>query len=95
MLFTVTVDFAENGYFEFCTESLFQIAEIAQMLGNLDIVDEDEDFEDDDSLDDCFEDGVLYEYDQEAGCHCWYDEEYDAWYWLNEETKEWLLVEEE
>jgi hypothetical protein len=95
MLFTVTVDFAENGYFEFCTESLFQIAEIAQMLGNLDIVDEDEDFEDDDSLDDCFEEDEFYVYDEDAECYCWYDEEYDAWYWLNEETGEWLLVEDE
>jgi hypothetical protein len=55
-------------------------------------VDIDEDF---DSLVDCFVDGEVYEYDEEADCYCWYDEEYDAWYWLNEDSGEWLLVEDE
>ena len=90
MLFTVTVDLADKGYFEFCTESIFQVAEIAQMLGNLDVVEEDEDFEDD-----CFEESEEYVYDEDAECFCWYDEEYDAWYWLDEESGEWLLVEDE
>jgi hypothetical protein len=99
MLFTVSVDLADKGYFEFSTESIFHIAEIAQMLGNLDVVDEDEDFEDDvevpDDLDHLFAEGEEYVYDEDAECFCWYDEEYDAWYWLDEESGEWLLVEEE
>jgi hypothetical protein len=93
MLFTVTVDLADKGYFEFCTESIFQVAEIAQMLGNLDVVEEDEDFEDD--MENYFDEGEEYVYDEDAECFCWYDEEYDAWYWLDEESGEWLLVEDE
>jgi hypothetical protein len=101
MLFTVSVDLAEKGYFEFSTESIFHVAEIAQMLGNLDVVDEDEDFEDDEclevpeELEHLFDENEEYAYDEDAECYCWYDEEYDAWYWLNEESGEWLLVEEE
>jgi hypothetical protein len=103
MLFTVTVDMADNGYFEFSTESLFKLAEIAQMLGNTDVVeeeDEDDDFEDDDLFDipeeinQYFIDDEVYVYDEDADCFCWYDEEHEAWYWLDVETGEWLLVED-
>ena len=100
MLFTVTVDMAKHGYFEFATESLFQLAEIAQMFGDLSVVDEDEDFEDDDGvvvpeeLEQYFDDGEEYIYDEDAGCFCWYDEEHEAWYWLDEDTGDWLLVED-
>ena len=89
MFFTIKVDMPEGGYFEFATESLFQLAEIAQMLGNVDIVDDDED------MSEYFEEGEEYVYDEDAECYCWYDEEHDAWYWLDEESGEWLLVEEE
>jgi hypothetical protein len=101
MFFTVKVDMADNGHFEFATKSLFKLAEIAQMLGNLDVVDEDEDFCDDDlievpdELDHLFDDDEEYMYDDDAECFCWYDEEHDAWYWLDEDTGEWLLVEDE
>jgi hypothetical protein len=101
MLFTVSVDLADKGYFEFSTKSIFQVAEIAHMLGNLDVVDEDEDFEDDEGLEvpeeleHLFDENEEYVYDEDAECFCWYDEEYDAWYWLDEESGEWLLVEEE
>jgi hypothetical protein len=99
MLFTVSVDLAEAGYFEFSTESIFHLAEIAQMLGNMDIVDEDEDFEEEieisEDIDHLFAEGEEYVYDEDAECFCWYDAEYDVWYWLDEESGEWLLVEEE
>jgi hypothetical protein len=99
MLFTVTVDMADNGYFEFSTESIFKLAEIARMLGNLDIVDDDEDFVDDieipEEIAQYFDDGEEYVYDEDAECYCWYDETHEAWYWLNVETGEWLLVEDE
>ena len=101
MLFTVSVDLANKGYFEFSTNSIFQVAEIAHMLGNLDVVDEDEDFEDDENLEvpeeleHFFDENEEYVYDEDAECFCWYDEEYDAWYWLDEESGEWLLVEDE
>jgi hypothetical protein len=99
MMFTVTVDFAKNGYFEFATDSIFQLAEMAQMLGNLDVVDEDEDFGDDEfdipeEISHHFDDGEEYIYDEDAECYCWYDEEHEAWYWLDIETGEWLLVED-
>jgi hypothetical protein len=98
MLFTVTVDMADNGYFEFSTESIFKLAEIACLLGNIDVVEED--FEDEDFVDvpeeiaQYFEDGEEYEYDEDAGCWCWYDEQHESWYWLDVETGEWLLVED-
>jgi len=99
MLFTVTVGMADNGYFEFSTESIFKLAEIARMLGNLDIVDDDEDFVDDTEIPEeiaqYFDDGEEYVYDEDADCYCWYDETHEAWYWLNVETGEWLLVEDE
>ena len=99
MLFTVTVDMAENGYFEFSTESFFKLAEVAHMLGDLSIVDEDADFEDDEfipeEIDQYFVDGEEYTYDENADCYCWYDEQHEAWYWLDVETGEWLLVEDE
>ena len=41
MIFTVTVDMAEGGYFEFSTESFFKLAEVAQILGDPNIVDEE------------------------------------------------------
>jgi len=99
MMFTVTVDFAENGYFEFATESIFQLAEMARMLGSLEVVDEDEDFADDEfeipeDIAHYFDDGEEYVYDEDADCYCWYDETHEAWYWLNVETGEWLLVED-
>ena len=101
MMFTVTVDMADHGYFEFSTTSLFKLAEIAQMLGDLSVVDEDEDFEDDEGEDipeeiaQHFEDGVEYSYDEETDRYAWYDEEHEAWYYLDVETGEWLLVEDE
>jgi UDP-N-acetylglucosamine pyrophosphorylase len=103
MLFTVTVDMADHGYFEFSTESLFKLVELAQMLGNSDIVDdedEDEDFEDDDFMEipeeiaKFFEDSEEYVYDEDKDVFCWYDEQHEAWYYLNIETGEWLLVED-
>jgi hypothetical protein len=97
MLFTLTVDLVDDGHFEFSTTSLFKLAEIAQMLGDLNVVDEDEDFGDDisEEISQHFEDDEEYVYDEDAGCFCWYDEEHDAWYWLDQETGEWLLVEDE
>ena len=102
MLFTVTVDLPGSAYFEFSTESFFEMAELAQMLGNTDVIeeDEDDDFEDDDyievpeEIEEYFVDGEIYVYDEDADCYCWYDEEHEAWYWLDVETGEWLLVED-
>jgi hypothetical protein len=101
MLFTVTVDLVDNGHFEFSTTSFLKLVEISQMLGDLNTVDEDEDFGDDDLMDvpeeinQYFEDDEEYVYDEDAGCFCWYDEEHEAWYWLDQDTGEWLLVEDE
>jgi hypothetical protein len=96
MIFTVSVDFADGGSFEYSTESILKFLRAAQMMGNTDIEevedDEDSDFE---AFSNCFEEGEEYEFDHDAGCYCWYDCEYDAWYWLDEDTNEWLLVEEE
>ena len=93
MLFTVTVDMADNGYFEFSTESILKLAEIACMLGNLDVVEEEDYIDIPEEIAQYFEDGENYEYDEDAECWCWYDEEHEAWYWLNIETGVWLLVE--
>lgn len=95
MLFTVSVDLADGGFFEFSTESILKFLQAAQALGNTDIEevdDEDEEFE---AFADCFAEDEEYVYDEDAGCYCWYDEEYEAWYWLDEDTNEWLLVEDE
>jgi hypothetical protein len=97
MLFTVSVDLADGGFFEFSTESILKFLQAAQALGNTDIEevddeDEDEEFE---AFADCFAEDEEYFYDEDAECYCWYDEEYDAWYWLDEEACEWLLVEDE
>ena len=94
MLFTVSVDLADGGFFEFSTESILKFLQAAQMLGNEDIHevnDEDDEFE---AFADCFIEGEEYEYDHDAECYCWYDEEHEAWYWLDEDTNEWLLVED-
>ena len=82
MLFTLSVDLADGGFFEFSTESILKFLQAAQMLGNTDIEEVDDEDEE-------------YVYDEDAGCYCWYDEEYEAWYWLDEDTNEWLLVEDE
>ena len=95
MLFTVSVDLADGGFFEFSTESILKFLQTAQMLGNADIEEVEDKDDEFDAFADCFTDGEEYEYDHDAGCYCWYDEEYDAWYWLNEDTGEWLLVEDE
>jgi hypothetical protein len=93
MLFTLSVDLADGGYFEFSTESILKFLQATQMLGNEDIQEvEDDEFE---MITDFFEDGEEYEYDEDAECYCWYDAEHDAWYWLDEEAGEWLLVEDE
>jgi hypothetical protein len=95
MLFTVSVDLDDGGYFEFSTESILKVLQAAQMLGNNDIQevdDEDGEFE---AFADCFSEDEEYFYDEDAECYCWYDEEYEAWYWLDEDTNEWLLVEDE
>jgi len=94
MLFTVTVDLNEFGHFQFSTPSLFQLAEIAQMLGSTEVEDE-EDVVVPDEIAQYFEEGVEYAYDEDAECFCWYDDEHDAWYWLDEESGEWLLAEDE
>lgn len=100
MLFTATVDLAKHGYFEFSTESLLKLVEFAQMLGNSDVVeDEDEDFADDEfdipeEIAHHFEDDEAYIYDEDKNVFCWYDEQHEAWYYLNVETGEWLLVED-
>jgi len=95
MLFTVSIELADGGFFEYSTESILKFLQTAQMLGNTDIEeveDEDDEFE---AFADCFVEGEEYEYDHDAGCYCWYDEEYEAWYWLDEDTNEWLLVADE
>ena len=68
---------------------MFEIKEKVESMVDFD----DYDFIDDD-LDDCFEEGEEYVFDEEHDCYCWYDAEHDAWYWLDEEAKEWLLVED-
>ena len=97
MLFTVSIDLADGGFFEYSTESILKFLQTAQMLGNEDIHEVDDEDEDDEfeAFADCFEEGEEYEYDEDAGCYCWYDEEHEAWYWLDEETHEWLLVEDD
>jgi hypothetical protein len=95
MLFTVSMELADGGFFEYSTESILKFLQTTQMLGNTDIEeveDEDDEFE---AFADCFEAGEEYFYDEDAECYCWYDEVYDAWYWLDEEACEWLLVEDE
>ena len=95
MLFTVSMELADGGFFEYSTESILKFLQTAQMLGNTDIEeveDEDDEF---DAFVDCFSEDEEYVYDEDAECYCWYDEEYEAWYWLDEETNEWLLVEDE
>jgi len=96
MLFTVSVDLADGAFFEYSTESILKFLQAAQMMGNEDIQ-EAEDDEDDafEAFSDCFEEGEEYEFDHDAGCYCWYDCEYNAWYWLDEDTHEWLLVEDD
>jgi hypothetical protein len=95
MVFTITCGVAEGGYLKFSTDSIFQLAEMAQRLGSLEVVDEDEEeFDIPEELEQYFDDGEEYVYDEDADCYCWYDEEHEAWYWLNVETGEWLLVED-
>ena len=95
MLFTLSVDLADGGFFEFSTESILKFLQAAQMLGNTDIEEVDDEDDEFDAFADCFIEGEEYEFDEEAGCYCWYDEEYEAWYWLDEDTNEWLLVGDE
>jgi hypothetical protein len=95
MLFTVSVDLADGGFFEFSTESILKFLQAAQALGNTDIEEVDDEDDEFDAFADCFVEGEEYEYDHDAGCYCWYDEEYEAWYWLDEDTNEWLLVEDD
>jgi len=94
-MFTMTVDMADNGYFEFSTESLFKLAEIAMMLGNIDVVEEDEEFEIPEEIAQYFTDDEEYTYDEDEDCYFWYDEEHEAWYRLDVETGEWLRWEED
>jgi hypothetical protein len=102
MFFTVSVDMADGGHFEFSTESILKFLQTVNALGhpNLEAV-EDEDFEDDDGdaipddLAHYFDDGEEYAYNPDEDCYCWYDEEHDAWYRLDIETGDWLLIENE
>jgi len=95
MMFTVTVDMNDNGYFEFSSKSIFKVVEIASMFGNLEVDDEDDEFFDvPDEIAHYFDSSEEYIYDEEKDCYCWYDEEHEAWYWLDVETGEWLLVED-
>lgn len=101
MFFTVAVDMADGGTFEYSTESIVKFLQTIVSLGHPDLqaAEDDEDFEYDeveipDEIADHFVEGEEYEYDEDAGCWCWYDEEHEAWYWLNIETGEWLLVED-
>jgi hypothetical protein len=96
MFFTVAVDMADGGFFEYSTESILKFLQTVQMLGNPDIEEvEDEEFEIPEEIAQYFDDGEEYIYDEDAECYCWYDETHEAWYWLNIETGEWLLVEDE
>ena len=96
MFFTVAVDMADGGFFEYSTESILKFLQTVQMLGNPDIEEiEDEEFEIPEEIAQYFDEDEDYIYDEDAECYCWYDEEHEAWYWLNVETGEWLLVEDE
>ena len=103
MFFTVSVDMADGGTFEFSTESIVKFLQTVVSLGHPDLeAVEDEEFEDDeegldipDEIAQYFEDGVEYSYNADEDCYCWYDEEHDAWYRLDIETGEWLLIENE
>jgi hypothetical protein len=100
MLFTVSVDLADGGYFEFSTESILKFLQTAQMLGNTDIEevedeDEDDDFEIPEEIAQHFTEGEEYVYKEDEDRYCWYDENQDAWYCLDVETGDWLLIEDE
>jgi hypothetical protein len=95
MLFTVSIELADGGYFEYSTESILKVLQTAQMLGNTDIEEADDENDEFDAFVDCFSEDEEYVYDEDAECYCWYDEEYEAWYWLDEDTNEWLLVEDD
>jgi|GEM_PF-3325265 len=103
MFFTVSVDMADGGIFEFSTESILKFLQTVHALGhpNLETVEDDEEFEDDEGEDipeeiaQYFVEGEEYTYDEDADCYCWYDEQHEAWYWLDVETGEWLLVEDD
>ena len=96
MFFTVSVDVADGGFFEYSTESIVNFLQTVVSLGHPDLVsaEDDEEIDIPDEIADHFVEGEEYEYDEDAGCWCWYDEEHEAWYWLNVETGEWLLVED-
>ena len=68
MLFTVSVDLADGGFFEFSTESILKFLQTAQMLGNADIEEVEDKDDEFDAFADCFTDGEEYEYDHDAGC---------------------------
>ena len=62
--------------------------------------DEDEDFEDweydyEDDIWYCYEDGYIYLYDEESELLFVYDEEYDELYYYDEDDDEWYLVEDD
>jgi hypothetical protein len=94
MLFTITVDLPGSASFLFSTESIFEMVEVAQMLGNSDIVDEDDDYVDiPEELQHFFDDSDNYLYDEVKDRFCWFDEEHEAWYELDVEAGEWTLIE--
>jgi len=99
MFFTVAVDMADGGFFEYSTESILKFLQTVQMLGNPDIeeveIEDDESFDIPEDIAHYFDDGEEYVYDEDADSYCCYDEEHEAWYWLNTETGDWLLVEDE
>jgi len=102
MMFTMTVDMADNGYFEFSTESLFKLTKVAMLMSDFDVIteedeedEEDEGFEIPEEIAQYFTEDEEYTYDEDSDCFFWYDEEHDAWYWLNVDTGEWLRWEED
>jgi hypothetical protein len=98
MFFTVAVDMADGGFFEYSTESILKFLQTVRMLGNPDIEEveiDDESFDIPEDIEQYFVEGEEYIYDEDAEVYCWYDEEHEAWYWLNIETGDWLLVEDE
>lgn len=96
MFFTVAVDMADGGFFEYSTESIVKFLQTVVSLGHPDLqaAEDDEEIDIPEEISEYFDDAEEYTYDEDADVFCWYDEEHEAWYWLNIETGEWLLVED-
>jgi len=88
MDFTIEINFGFGDTVKYNTCDFWKVVALASFVENMEEIDDDVDFIDDEEEDE------EYEYDEEGTAY-WYDEENEVYYWYDEASDDWYECSDE